>query len=150
MAIPLTKENVGLIAEVLGVSSKQDGECSRLEMIHEPSGRRLAIEIRFNLTLPNGLSDTPTTLVSVYGTNSFHQLHGCSRFIASKELGEVIFFAKHEGTTSGLVVEREAASSLYANVDDRLFSSDFMELPAELIMSSVALSMTDTLFDDLG
>ena len=63
---------------------------------------------------------------------------------------EVIFFAKQGGKTCGLVVEREAGSSLYANVDDRLLSTDFTRLPPEMIMSSVALSMTDSLFNDLS
>ena len=57
--------------------------------------------------------------------------------------------AKSGGSTSGLVVEREAACSLYANVDDRLLSTDFTQLPPEMIMSSVALSMGETLFGDL-
>jgi len=50
--------------------------------------------------------------------------------------------------TNGLVIEREAACSLYANVANRLLSTDFTQLPSELVMSSVALSMSETLFND--
>jgi len=62
----------------------------------------------------------------------------------------VIFVAKTGTAANGLVIEREAGCSLYANVDTRLFSTDFTQLPPELIMSSVALSVTEELFDDLG
>ena len=85
----------------------------------------------------------------MYAASSFLQLQGCTGFIASQELGEVIFFARQGGVTNGLVVEREAGCSLYANVDDRLLSTDFTQLPPEMIMSSVALSMTESIFSDL-
>lgn len=69
--------------------------------------------------------------------------------MASQELGEVIFFGRQQGFGSGLVVEREVGCSLYANVHERLLSADFMQLPPEMVMSSVALSMSETLFNDL-
>ena len=151
MAQPLTMENIPRIAEVLGTEARTDGGLVRLDLQHDASGRTMALEIRFDLALPDSISDRKrSALVSVYATNSFLQLQWCTHFVSSGELGEVIFFAKHEGSTSGLVIEREAACSLYANVDDRVFNADFMDLPPELVMSSVALSMTDTLFDDLG
>jgi hypothetical protein len=151
MALPLTMDNIPRIADVLGTVARIDGGLARLDLQHDATGRTMVLEVRFDLSLPDSISDHEgAALVSVYATNSFLQLQWCTRFISSTELGEVIFFSKHEGTTSGLVVEREAACSLYANVDDRVFSSDFMDLPPELVMSSVALSMTDTLFDDLG
>ena len=144
-------DNIPRIAEVLGTNAKVEGGLARLDLNHDASGRTMVLEIRFDLPLPENLKDHEGgALVSVYATNSFLQLQWCTRFVSSSELGEVIFFSKHEGTTSGLVIEREAACSLYANVDDRVFGSDFMDLPPELVMSSVALSLTDTLFDDLG
>ena len=82
--------------------------------------------------------------------NSFLQLHGVTGILASAELGEVIFFARRTGTTSGLVVEKAAGCSLYANVNDQLLASDFTKLPAEVMMSAVALSMSETLFGDLS
>lgn len=151
MAFPLTMDNIPRIADVLGTVAQVEDTLARLDLRHDESGRTMVLEVRFDLSLPDAIAEhRDTALVSVYATNSFLQLQWCTRFICSAELGEVIFFSKHEGTTSGLVVEREAACSLYANVDDRVFSADFMDLPPELVMSSVALSMTDTLFDDLG
>ncbi len=151
MAQTLSRDTVHLIAETLGVPAQESDSSVRFELSHDGTARTLTVEIHFALQLPKDLEAAAEgSLVSVYGTNSFLQLHRCMRFITSKELGEVIFFAKNNGITNGLVVEREAACSLHANVDDRILSADFMSLPAELVMSTVALSLTDSLFDDLG
>jgi len=138
------------IAEVLQVPLVRDGDLVRFTVKDKESGRKLALEIHGKINLPADLSDGPMTLISVYATNAFLQLHGCTGYIASDELGEVIFFARQRGSTNGLVVERGAGSSLYASVDDRLLLADFTTLPHEVMMSSVALSMTETLFDDFG
>lgn len=150
MAFSFSDEDVERIASVLGVAPKQDGSLYRFELEHAESGRRVALEIQVRMAVPDSLSQDATNLVSVYATASFLQLQNCTGYIASQELGEVIFFAKQGGVTNGLVVEREAGSSLYANVSDRLLSTDFTQLPPELIMSSVALSMTESIFNDLG
>ena len=150
MAFTFTRADIERIASVLGATAKYEGSLARVELQHDESGRRIAIEIQLELELPATLEGDVSSLVSVYGPSSFQQLHGCTGFIASQELGEVIFFAKNAGVTSGLAIEREAGSSLYANVDDRLLSTDFTQLPPELIMSSVALSMTESIFNDLG
>ena len=140
------------IASVLGVDFSHDEGLARLELSHEESGRRLTLEVLTDIeALPEDVaSRQPPNLVSVYAVSSFLQLQGCTGYIASEELGEVIFFGRRGGATNGLVVEREAGCSLYANVDDALLSSDFTSLPPEMIMSSVALSMTETIFDDFG
>lgn len=139
------------IASVLGADFQRDGDgLARVELAHEESGRRLTLEVLTGIeALPEEVAARqPANLVSVYAVNSFLQLQGCTGYIASEELGEVIFFGRRGGATGGLVIEREAGCSLYANVDDALLSSDFTQLPPEMIMSSVALSMTETIFDD--
>lgn len=138
------------ISEVLGEPAIHDGRLVRFSLEDEETGRKLALEIHRDITLPPELGESPATLVSVYASNSFLQLHGCTGYIASEELGEVIFFARQRGSTNGLVVERGAGCSLYASVDDRLLSADFTQLPPEVMMSSVALSMTETLFNDFN
>ncbi len=151
MAFTFSDEDLQRIADVLGVPAKRENVLHRYELRHDESGRRLSLEINSNVALPERVrEEQPGNLVSVYATSSFLQVQGCTGYIASKELGEVIFFARRDGVTNGLVVEREAGCSLYANVDSRLLSADFTQLSPELIMSSVALSMTETLFDDLG
>lgn len=139
------------MASVFGVDPIQDGTVTRFELAHPDSGRRLTVELTPIRDLPEALTpEHPLYLVSVYAPSSFLQLQGCTGFIASQELGEVIFFAREGGVTNGLVIEREAACSLYANVNNRLLSTDFTQLPSELVMSSVALSMSETLFSDFG
>lgn len=151
MAFSFSDADLERIGNVLGVQAKQERNAARFELHDEVSGRRIALEIIRSLELPSSVADhQPGNLVSVYAASSFLQLQGCTGVIASQELGEVIFFARRGGLTNGLVVEREAGCSLYANVDDRLLTTDFTRLPPELIMSCVALSMSETLFNDLG
>lgn len=151
MSFTFSASDVQRIAQVLNSEPKTEAGLTRFELRDEGSGRSLSLEIRTDLELPVSLeSPQPANLVSIYAPSSFLQLQGCTGYIASQELGEVIFFAKNGGVTNGLVIEREAGCSLYANVDDRLLSADFTQLPPEMIMSSVALSMTDSLFNDLG
>lgn len=150
MSFSFSDADFNRIADVLGVQPKNDQGVIRFELQNETNGRRLALEINPSLVLSASEgSNEPMNLVSVYAPSSFLQLQQCTGFIASDELGEVIFFARNAGTTNGLVVEREVGCSLYANVNDHLLSTDFTLLPPELIMSSVALSMTETLFNDL-
>lgn len=151
MAFSISDADITRIASVLGVIPKKDGPLYRFELTDVNSGRQLALEILTDVKLPeNVANDQSPVLISVYAASSFLQLQGCTGFLASQELGEVIFFAKRGGSTNGLVIEREAGCSLYSNVDDRLLTSDFTQLPPEMVMSSVALSMTESLFSDLG
>jgi hypothetical protein len=150
MPFAFVDDDLKRISAVLGVPEVQDGGLVRFGLKDEETGRKLALEIHRDISLPPELGESPVTLISVYATNAFLQLHGCTGYIASKELGEVIFFARQRGSTNGLVVERGAGCSLYASVDDRLLSADFTVLPPEVMMSSVALSMTETLFNDFN
>ena len=151
MAFSISDADISRIASVLGVTPKKDGALYRFELTDANSGRQLALEILTDVKLPESMAtDLSPVLISVYAASSFLQLQGCTGFLASQELGEVIFFARRGGSTSGLVVEREAGCSLYSNVDDRLLTADFTQLPPEMVMSSVALSMTESLFSDLG
>ena len=150
MPFTFSDDDFDRLAAAFGVEPKRDGPVVRFELRDEESGRRLVLEVQPTVALPSGLvGDGPTGLVSVYGMNAFLQLQGCTGYIASEEMGEAIFFARKHDTTNGLVVERGAGCSLYANVDDRLLKADFTQLPSEIMMSSVALSMSETLFDDL-
>ncbi len=150
MSFSFSDTDIERIETVLGVTAKKDASFARFELADEQSGRRITLEIHRSVEV-NGLSEGDTTsLVSVYAPASFLQLQGCTGFIGSEDLGEVIFVARSGETANGLVVEREAGCSLYANVDTKLLSTDFTKLPPELIMSSVALSVTEDLFGDLG
>ncbi len=86
-------------------------------------------------------------LVVIYTGNSHLQLHNCSGYVISKELGEVTFITETEERLSGLVVERGASCSLYAGLDRDLISSDFTKLGVEVMLSGVALSLAENLFE---
>lgn len=150
MPFTFTDADFERIEKVLGVKAKKDSSMARFELADEETGRRVTLEIHRKVTSPGLTEGDHTNLVSVYAPASFLQLQGCTGFIGSEDLGEVLFVARSGDTANGLVVERQAGCSLYANVDTKLLSTDFTQLPPELIMSSVALSVTEELFGDLG
>ena len=149
MSFSFTDEDIERIETVLGVKAKTDASLARFELADKSSGRRITLEIHRDVKTKGLTSGGSTTLVSVYAASSFLQLQGCTGFWGSQDLGEVIFVARSGETANGLVVEREAGCSLYANVDTNLLSTDFTQLAPELIMSSLALSVTEDLFGDL-
>jgi len=138
------------IAAALGSAAEHEGAVVRFSLHHAASGRKLAVEISPSVALP-GIAAGTTALVSAYGPLAYVQLHGVTGYLASEELGEVIFFARwggEGGVASGLVIEREAGCSLYANVAEAMLRTDFTQLPPEAMMAAVALSMSETLFED--
>jgi len=141
MVHDFTPENIDNIGKVLGAQAKRTGNVYRFELTNAENNRKLALEINPEL-LVNGI---PNSLISVYSHNTFLQLHNCVGFVASEMLNQVTFFGKTETTTSGIIVEREAGCSFYANVDDEILKGDFTKLPADLMMCSVALSLTENI-----
>jgi hypothetical protein len=142
-----TKENIEAIAQVLGCKPKPLGnDVFRFEVKNEEEPRKLALEIHLGLSV-NG---EQMNIVSVYAYNTFLQLHNCTAFVASEMLQQVTFFGKSGSKTSGLIVEKTAGCSLYANVDNTILSGDFTQLPEDLMMCGIALSLTETMDDDFS
>ncbi|NBB76828.1 MAG: hypothetical protein GVY02_05560 [Bacteroidetes bacterium] len=136
-----TEENIRTIGKVLATKPKKFGnDIYRIELESDEDGSKLALEIHLGLEVEN----KKMNMVSVYAGNSFLQLHNCTAFIASKMLKQVTFFGKQNGITSGLIVEHNAGCSLYSNVDDDVLTGDFTQLPEDMMMCGVALSLTDT------
>jgi hypothetical protein len=133
-------ENIDVVAEVLGAKTKRIGNMVRLEIESANGASKAAAEFHFNLDV-NGIS---MNVVSVYSHNTFMQLHNCNGFIASDLLNQVTFFGRSNDVISGLIIDREASCSFYANVSEHLLNCDFTTLPTELMMCSIALSLTDT------
>jgi hypothetical protein len=126
-------------AAVLGVTPDRADGLVRLALADAASGRRLAVEVV--------RTAADVTIVKVYGTESHLELHDCLGLVTSEDLGEVIFFARAGGRVSGLVVERAAACSLYANVPEDLLSADFLRVAPEVAQASVVLSLVEPLFE---
>ncbi|NUO83610.1 hypothetical protein HUU05_26340 [candidate division KSB1 bacterium] len=127
------------IAEVLQTEAKARGNTFRLVLDHAESGRRLALEIFPEMKMGKDHG----TLISVYTSSSQLQLHYCTGYVISASLGEVIFVAENHGRVSGLIIEKEAGCSLFANVDASVLSGDFTTLAPEVMLSGIALSVTE-------
>jgi hypothetical protein len=66
----------------------------------------------------------------------------------SELMGEVTFFAEAGGKISGLIVEKEGGCSLYSNVDRSMLSGDFTTLGPEVMLSGIALSLTELMLEE--
>jgi len=142
--VEFTEKDADKVVAVLGAGSfafEEDHYRIRLENREEK--RLLTLEIYPKITL----GDKDGLLVVVYTSSAHLQLHNCSGYVCSEELGEVTFVAETNGTLSGLVIEQGAGCSLYAGMDRKLISSDFTKLGVEVMLSGVALSLAEEVFD---
>lgn len=148
MVHQFTEENIEAIAEVLETQAKPLGnDVFRLEVANKEEGRKLALEIHLGLDVDG----ENMNMVSVYAQNTFLQLHNCTAFIASDILKQVTFFGRQNDRTSGLIIEQGAGCSLYSNVSEAVLNSDFTQLPEDLMMSAIALSLTESIdLDDFS
>lgn len=137
-----TAQDIKKIGKVLASRPTGDTTFSRFEVGN--GDRRLALEIYPSIRIGsrNG------SLVSVYARFSHLQLHFCTGYVVSKLMGEVTFFGESGGRLAGLIIEKEGGCSLYANVDRSLLSGDFTKLGPEVMLSGIALSMTDAVLEE--
>lgn len=136
-----TKENIQTIGDVLEATPKPFGnDVFRFEVVNSEENAKLALEIHLGLEVEGQRMN----MVSVYSGTTFLQLHNCTAFIASDLLKQVTFFGKKNGITTGLIVEQSAGCSIYANVSDSVLTGDFTELPEDMMMCGVALSLTES------
>ncbi len=141
----LETSDIERIADVLGVEAKKESDHWCLILDVAEHGRYVRLEIYPDIMIGN---DTGA-LVSTYTHSAHLQLHFVTGYVISTLLGEVTFVAEREGFMSGLTVEREAACSLYANVDNSVLSGDFTRLGPEVMLSGIALCLTDDSSDIL-
>ena len=80
--------------------------------------------------------------------NSHIQLHFCTGYVPSESLGEIIFIGEYQNRLSGMIVEKEAGCSFYANVEKNILSGDFTQLAPEIMLSGIALSVAEHLIPD--
>ncbi len=136
-----TKDDIARIAACLGnLEISDDRDHFRIKLVQRKEKRSLSLEIYPEVSLSDNAKGS---LVVVYTGNCHLQLHNCTGYVLSDELGEVTFVSECTGKISGLVVEREAACSLYSNVDRKLISDDFTRFGVEVMLSGVALSLAE-------
>jgi hypothetical protein len=136
----LTAKQLSTIARVLRAKPKRIGSCIRFDIANRTQQRTLAVEIYPDVPIGRRKG----TLVTVYTPASHLQLHFCTGFVASTLLGEVTFVGESSGKLSGLTIERDGGCSLYANVDRDILSGDFTRLGPEVMLSGIALSLTES------
>ncbi len=143
MSFTFTLSDFRKIGKLLNVAPRSMGSHYRYDVAGKDPSRKLALEIYPQIRIGKDKGN----LVSVYTESAHLQLHFCSGYVGSDMLGEVTFVGEHNGKLSGLIVEREGGCSLYANVDRALLSGDFTQLGPEVMLSGIALSLTDTILE---
>src|SRR5664279_5263497 len=147
MATVFSPSAINRLESLFGVSAKSMGTNYRFEIVAQESGgtavRKLALEIYPDIRIGRKKGN----LVSVYTEAAHLQMHFCSGFVISEDLGEATFIGEDRGKLSGLIVERTAGCTLFANVDRAILSGDFTRLAPEVMMSGVALSLAEPVLE---
>ena len=141
-----TRQDIDRISDCLGQPEITDlKDHFRLKLVNHTEDRQLSLEIYPEIALGDKARGV---LVVVYTHNCHLQLHDCSGYMLSKELGEVTFVSESSEHISGLVIEREAACSLYSNTQRSLISDDFTKFGVEVMLSGVALSLAENILKE--
>lgn len=143
MEFSFKPSDIKKLEHLFGVTARPMGSNYRFEIAPQDPVRKLALEIYPSIPIGKRRG----SLISVYTTTSHLQLHFCSGYVVSEVLGEATFVGEREGKVSGLIVEREGGCSLFANVDRSLVSGDFTQLGPEVMLSGIALSLTDAILE---
>lgn len=135
-----SKDEIKKIGEVLDASKvTEEKEYFRLLL----KGEGAASSFSLNIYPRELLGRERGALIVVYTGGAHLQLHNCSGYVISEELGEVTFVSETSERLSGLVIERGGFCSQYASIDRSLISSDFTKLGVEVMLSGVALSLAE-------
>ena len=143
MSFKFTPEKFIEIEEVLDTKFVKRKDQYRAVLLNTEKGRKLTIEIYPDINI----GENKGNLVSIFTPYTHSQLHFCTGFVASDVLEEVTFFAEYKGHLSGVIVERQAGCSIFTNVDADLLSGDFTKLAPEVMLSGIALSLTEPLLE---
>jgi hypothetical protein len=141
MAFKFKKNDFKKLSKIFGVPAKYKGNNVRYEIGGKNNQRKLSLEIYPDIVIGKRMGN----LVSVYTPNAHLQLHFCSGFVASSMLNEVTFVGEVGGKLSGLIIEKEGGCSMYSNVDREILSGDFTKMGPEVMLSGIALSLTESI-----
>lgn len=136
-----SENDLQIISKVLEAKPVIHSDHYRFVLENKKEKRTLSLEIFPDLPI----RENHGTLISIYTLNSHIQLHFCTGYVPSESLGEVIFISEYQGRVSGIMVEKEAGCSVYANVDSSILSGDFTKLAPEVMVSGIALSVAEHL-----
>ena len=144
MKFKFTEKKISEIEKVLGASFTKRGNQYRMLLENEDLSRKLTLEIFTDIQM----GADKGVMVNVYTPRAHAQLHFCTGFVASDVLGEVTFIGENCGRISGIIVEKDAAYSVYSNVDASILSGDFTEMGPEVMLSGIALSLAEHLLEN--
>ncbi|MFN3385012.1 MAG: hypothetical protein ACK42Y_00295 [Candidatus Thermochlorobacter sp.] len=140
MSYKFNKKDFKKIAKALAVKEPIVGHNhARIEIEDHVSKRKVSLEIYPELEI----GDKVGNLVQAFTPLGLLQLHFCTDYIVSEELGEVILFAENGSKISGFVIGKDAGITFYANVDKSLLSKDPLKLSGEVIGCAVQLALTE-------
>lgn len=143
MPFKFTPEKFKELEKVLDTKFTKRGNQYRAVLLNTELGRKMTIEIYPDIKIGKNVGN----LVSIFTPYTHSQIHFCNGFVASEVLEEVTFFAEFKGHLSGVVVERQAGCSIFTNVDANILSGDFTKLAPEVMLSGIALSLTEPLLE---
>ena len=143
MTFSFTRTDIRKLEKLFGIKAKAKGSNYRFEIAPTDELHKLALEIYPAIPIGKKRGN----LISVYTQSAHLQLHFCSGYVVSDLLGEVTFVGEYDGKLSGLIVEKQGGCSLFANVDRSLVTGDFTQLGPEVMLSGIALSLTDTILE---
>lgn len=139
-----TPKDIETISKVLEAEPIKRVDNYRFVLENKRENRKLSLEIYTDIPIGSEQGN----LISIYTMNSHIQLHFCTGYVPSESLGEVIFIGENQGYVSGLIVEKGAGCSMYANLDKRILSGDFTQMAPEVMLSGIALSVAEHLIPD--
>jgi len=143
MKFKFKDENFAEIEKVLNTKFAKRGDQNRAILINSEQNRKLTIEIYSDIQIGTKKGN----LLSIFTPNAHVQLNFCTGYVASDVLGEVTFIGEFGGRLSGIIIEKQAACSVFTNVDAELLSGDFTQLAPEVMLSGIALSLAEPLLE---
>lgn len=132
------KSDILSIGKVLGTDGKSKGNNIRFELSNTKDHRQLALEIYPDISIGKKKGN----LISAYTHNTHFQLHFCSGYVVSRDVGEVTFISESKDKVSAIVIEREGGCTFYSNVDRSILSGDYRMLAIDVMLAGIALSLT--------
>lgn len=143
MKFKFADEHFAEIEKVLNTKFAKRGKQYRAVLLNTDQNRKLSIEIYVDIPIGSKTGN----LVSIFTPNAHIQLHFCTGYVASDVLGEVTFIGQQGKKLSGVIIEKQAACSVFTNVDTELLSGDFTTLAPEVMLSGIALSLAEPLLE---
>jgi hypothetical protein len=134
--VKLSSQSIDTIAPILGARVEHNGSDAVLYI----GGTSTAPAIVLTMTI----LESGGAVVSAQTIHGYFELHNIAQFVPV-EPDEVIFVGEEGTRVSGLVIGREGACSLFANVDRATLSADFNTLEPALLLAAMQLGLVENI-----